>query len=161
MIVFIPWTEANCKPEEWLPRRCPLCQQCTVVGHGRRLRQAHDLEHDWILVRRGRCKPCKLTLTILPGWLRPKALYSLRARWDAMRSFAEPQARLEQCAPLCVHPDRIADGSTLRRWMNWAKRMLGFGCHWIGAQRRQWGPTILAWDYRQALLMLNPEAQPG
>ena len=54
-----------------LPRLCPLCQDDTIIGHGRRLRQAHDDQHDRIWVRRGICRPCRKTFTVLPKWLAP------------------------------------------------------------------------------------------
>jgi hypothetical protein len=38
-------------------RRCPVCEQESIIGHGRRRKQAHDEHHDWISVRRGRCEP--------------------------------------------------------------------------------------------------------
>ena len=40
-----------------LPRRCPVCRDNTIIGHGRRLRQAHDEQHECIWVRRGICQP--------------------------------------------------------------------------------------------------------
>ena len=36
-----------------LPRQCPVCGDHTIIGHGRRLRQAHDDQHERMLVRRG------------------------------------------------------------------------------------------------------------
>jgi hypothetical protein len=56
-------------PLHLLPRLCPLCQDKTIIGHGRRLRQAHDDRHDRIWVRRGICRPCRKTFTVLPNWL--------------------------------------------------------------------------------------------
>jgi hypothetical protein len=49
-----------------LPRQCPVCGDYTIIGHGRRLRQAHDDQHERLLVRRGVCHPCGKTFTILP-----------------------------------------------------------------------------------------------
>lgn len=37
---------------EVILRRCPICEQDSIVGHGRRRKQAHDGQHDWIGVRR-------------------------------------------------------------------------------------------------------------
>ena len=39
-------------------RRCPVCERNSIVGHGRRRKQAHDEHHDWISIRRGRCTGC-------------------------------------------------------------------------------------------------------
>ena len=54
-----------------LPRRCPSAARTSIIGHGRRRKQAHDERHDWIWVRRGRCPLCKKTFTILPTWSPP------------------------------------------------------------------------------------------
>ena len=32
-------------PLDLLPRRCPVCRDDTIVGHGLRLRQSHDDQH--------------------------------------------------------------------------------------------------------------------
>ena len=39
-------------------RHCPICSQDSIVGHGRRRKQAHDQHHDWIGIRRGLCNRC-------------------------------------------------------------------------------------------------------
>ena len=38
----------------------------TIIGHGRRLRHAHDDQRECVWVRRGICEPCGKTFTILP-----------------------------------------------------------------------------------------------
>jgi len=59
VILFIALPEAkdNIEPGvialDLLPRRCPVCRNDTIIGHGRRLRQSHDGQHEWIWVRRG------------------------------------------------------------------------------------------------------------
>jgi len=37
------WAE-NC--DEITIRRCPICEQDSIIGHGRRRKQAHDEYHD-------------------------------------------------------------------------------------------------------------------
>ena len=75
MILFIALPEAKDNidpgviPLDLLPRWCPVCEDHTIVGHGRRLRQAHDDCHERIWVRRGICRPCNQTFTVLPDWL--------------------------------------------------------------------------------------------
>ncbi len=151
VIVFIPRSGDGCKPgednAEWLPRQCPACQQIAVIGHGRRRRQAHDGGHDWILVRRGLCKICGSTLTVLPGWCVPGALYSLLARQGALQQLAQG-ASTEQAAPHCRDPDRLPDASTVRRWF-W--RCLA------GVRFLLRIPTLLAWDWRAASRILFAE----
>jgi hypothetical protein len=47
-------------------RLCPICKRDSIVGHGRRRKQAHDEHHDWIGIHRGRCAGCGTTFTFLP-----------------------------------------------------------------------------------------------
>jgi hypothetical protein len=71
-------------------RRCPACQHDSIVGHGRRGKQAHDESHDWIRVRRGICNECGTTFTLLPFLSLPYTHYSLLARGQALhRRFVE------------------------------------------------------------------------
>jgi hypothetical protein len=152
VIVFIPRSAAECKPEpaesEWLPRRCSGCDKDAVIGHGRRRRQAHDEAHSWILVRRGRCTACGRTMTVLPAWCVPGAIYTLPARQQAVAASAQGHP-VEQCAPHCRDPDRVADASTLRRWFRRRLESL-----------RRYGdsPTMLAWDWLAAGRSLILEA---
>lgn len=154
VIVFIPRSEAGCKPGEfdsqWLPRRCPGCGETAVIGHGRRRRQTHDRLHGWIRVRRGLCKHCDRTITVLPAWCIPHALYNLPARIDALNRVADG-ASLEQAAPECRDPDRIATASTVARWC-WRR---------IESLRFLLSPTLFAWDWRAAARMLIVEAAPA
>jgi hypothetical protein len=142
VIVFIPRSGDECKPgeadSEWLPRQCPACRQIAIIGHGRRRRQAHDAIRDWIVVRRGLCKGCGSTLTVLPAVCVPGALYALAARRQALDRLAGG-CPLEQAAPDGRDPDRIADASTIRRWF-WRR---------IQSPRLlNWMPTVFAWDWR-------------
>lgn len=151
VIVFIPRSDGECKPDEaeseWLPRQCPACGQIAIIGHGRRRRQAHDGMHDWILVRRGMCKVCGGTLTVLPAWCVPGAPYSLLARQQALARLGQG-CRVEQASPHCRDPDRMADFSTIRRWV-WRRieslRFLAVA------------PTLFAWDWRAACRTLIAE----
>lgn len=155
MIVFIPCSGEECKPgsfdTEWLPRQCPACGQIAIIGHGRRRRPAHDGIHDWIRVRRGFCKLCQRTVTVLPGWCVPNSPYSLTARQEAVE-----QARVapvERVAITCHNPDRIPDPSTIRRWLRRrAESLLRLlpGCPPT--------PTLLAWDWRAASRILIAES---
>lgn len=155
VIVFIPRSGEECKPavadSEWLPRQCPTCGQIAIIGHGRRRRQAHDHIHDWIRVRRGLCKVCGGTVTVLPAWCVPDAPYSLAARQEALEQAGiVPAERVTVC---CRDPDRIADPSTIRRWLRRRIESL---------QRRlpntAEAPTLLAWDWRAASRILIAES---
>jgi hypothetical protein len=107
------WAEAGA---EVIVRRCPICSQDSIIGHGRRRKQAHDEHHDWIPIRRGRCEPCHKTFTSLPPFSPPYGHYSFIARSQALhRRFTEGRS-WEAAAPTVKNPDRVADPSTLRRW---------------------------------------------
>ncbi len=155
VIVVIPRSGDECNPEkensEWLPRECPTCRQKSVIGNGRRRRSAHDRDHDRIRVRRGRCKNCGRSVTVLPAWCLPQAPYSLAARQDSLRQIADG-VPIEQAAPDCLDPDRIADPSTLRRWCRRRIESLAFALYRV--------TTIIAWDWRAAARILIPEPNP-
>jgi len=97
-------------------RRCPVCQRDSIVGHGRRRKQAHDEHHDWIGIRRGRCAGCGKTFTFLPVFSLPYTHYSLLARGQAWLRHVEERCSWEKAAPKCKAPDRLPDASTVRRW---------------------------------------------
>ena len=156
MIVFIPFSGDGCKPgeydQEWLPRDCPGCGEGPIIGHGRRRRVAHDHLRIWIRVRRGLCNHCHRTLTALPAWCVPHAAYSLAAREQAMTRLADGRT-LEQAAPDCLDPDRVADSTTVRRGAG--RRMVSF---LVCTSRGLFcPPTILAWDFSAVSRILSVE----
>src|SRR5579862_9865790 len=162
MIVVIPRTWPLCNDgvaptgnPDWLPRNCPQCGAWAVVGHGRRLRQAHDGQHDWIQVRRALCRRCGITITVLPAWALPGTHYTLAARAQAAHSYAEPHSTLEKCAPDTQAGIRVADPGTLRRWFQ--RRLVSWWNCW--SQALLLVPTILAWDWAAAFRILTPEAR--
>jgi hypothetical protein len=97
-------------------RRCPVCLQDSVVGHGGRQKQAHDEHHDWIKIRRGVCNSCGTTITFLPWFSLPYSHYSLIARSEALRRYFVEGCCWEAAAPTVKDPHRVPDASTLRRW---------------------------------------------
>jgi transposase-like protein len=166
VILFIALPESQHKadpvatfPLQLLPRRCPLCGDDTIIGHGQRRKQAHDQCHDWIWVRRGICHPCSRTFTILPDWLAPSGHFSLHCRQQACESIAAGDS-VEQAAPHCKDPSRSPDPSTLRRW---AHRRLFSVCWWVRAgaigEHFLRAPTILAWDLGALCRILPIEAR--
>lgn len=86
------------------------------MGHGRRCKQAHDEDHDWITIRRGVCSQCGRTITFLPAFSLPYTHYSLIARSEALRRYFVEDCSWEQAAPPVKDPHRVPDPSTLRRW---------------------------------------------
>ena len=125
MIIFIPFSPGKNNSEDWaisgaayLARECPRCHVQSIVGHGRRRKQAHDEDHDWICLRRGICDLCGTTFTFLPIFSLPYCHYSLIARSQAVwRYFAENNS-LDMSPPLMKDPDRVPVPSTLRRWFH-------------------------------------------
>lgn len=101
---------------EIIIRRCPACCRDSVIGHGRRRKQAHDEHHDWIKIRRGICRPCGKTITFLPVFSLPYSHYSLIARSEALRRYFIEGYSWEAAAPQVKDPNRVADSSSLRRW---------------------------------------------
>ena len=152
MIVFIAWNDAEGKPREMI-RVCPACQQISVIGHGWRKRQAHDANHTWIRIRRGICKLCDLTLTMLPDWLVPGGHYSLAARQQAEHLASEPQRAVEDCIPDSADANRSADPSTVRRWLQRRAESLRRCIPEKWAQP----PTLFAWDWKAASRILTLE----
>ena len=146
-------------PLSLLPCRCPVCRSQTIIGHGRRHRQAHDDRHDLIWVRRGICHFCHLTFTVLPRALVPSAPFSLRCRHLACDRIAAGEP-IEQAAPHCLDPSRSPDPSTLRRWG--LRRLLSLAC-WLMAgvmvEPFLRSPTILAWDFTALCRILPLEAR--
>ena len=139
-----------------LPRRCPICGWNTIIGHGRRRKQAHDERHDWIWVRRGRCPVCKKTFTVLPAWSPPYGHYSYACRQQTWDVAAEAKP-----APYCRDATRLPDDSTTQRWTwrrvvslwSWMMMpLLWAAAKFLGA------PTILAWDLAAAGRILRLEA---
>jgi len=147
-------------PLRLLPRRCPFCREQTIIGHGRRRKQAHDQQHDWIWIRRGRCAPCRKTFTVLPAWSAPFGHYSLRCRQQAWESACE-SGSWEQSVPDVRDPNRLPDPSTVGRWC-WRLFFLAIllsnklrqGVGWSTSR----SPTILAWDWSAISRILPVEA---
>ena len=123
-ILFIPLSAAQYNLEaDWaeagagaILRRCPVCSQDSIIGHGRRRKQAHDEHHDWIGIRRGLCKCCHKTFTFLPPFSPPYGHYSFIARSQALLRYFTEGHSWEASSPTVKDPDRVADPSTLRRW---------------------------------------------
>jgi Domain of unknown function (DUF6431) len=151
-------------PLRLLPRRCPFCGSETIIGHGRRRRQSHDQQRDWIWIRRGQCPPCRKTFSFLPVWSAPYGHYSCCCRQQALESICESGGRWEQSTPHTKDPNRFPDPATLRRWA--CRRLLSLWCD-LQASRDWWpawrsifrAPTILAWDWAAAARNLHLEAK--
>jgi len=149
-------------PLALLPRRCPLCGNRTIIGHGRRLKQAHDERHAQIWIRRGLCRPCQKTFTVLPDWSPPSGIYSLHCRQEAWELLRRSDSSWERSIPDVADASRSPDPSTVRRW---AGRLLHIGILLTAKlwQAAGWGaamsPTILAWDWTAIRRILPFEAR--
>jgi len=127
-------------------RRCPVCERDSIIGHGRRRKQAHDQYHDWIGIRRGRCPDCRKTFTFLPWLSLPYTHYSLLARGQALRRRFAKNCSWEEAMPTLKDADRLPDPSTLRRWSrgldpsqpaaSFLRQTLTRVAHWLGCQNQ-------------------------
>jgi transposase-like protein len=122
LVISLPGGEGN-SIGDWaaacsgiIIRRCPICEQDSIVGHGRRRKQAHDEQHDRIQIRRGLCNQCGKTFTMLPPFSLPYTHYSVPARAQAVHRRLVEGRSWESAAPTVKDPNRVADPSTLRRW---------------------------------------------
>jgi hypothetical protein len=107
------WAE-DC--DEIILRHCPICKRDSIVGHGRRRKQAHDEHHSWIGIRRGRCSGCGKTFTFLPLFSLPYTHFSLFARCQALWLRFRGHCSWEKAMPRLKDADRLPDASTIRRW---------------------------------------------
>jgi len=149
-------------PLALLPRRCPWCGNRSIIGHGRRLKQAHDERHAQIWIRRGLCRPCQKTFTVLPDWSAPSGVYSLHCRQQAWKLLRQSDSSWERSIPEVADTSRSPEPSTVRRW---AGRLLQVGTlvavklwqavNWSPAMP----PTILAWDWTAIRRILPMEAR--
>ena len=148
-ILFIPLSAPPRKLEtDWaascaeiILRRCPACEHDSIIGHGRRRKQAHDEHHDWIGIRRGRCPSCGKTFTFLPLFSLPYTHYSLPARCQALRRRFAEHCSWEEAVPTLKDPNRVPDPSTLRRWahgldrsqpaLSFLRQTLACMAHWL------------------------------
>ena len=123
-ILFIPVSAPQNKLEaDWakdcdevILRQCPVCKCDSIIGHGRRRKQAHDEYHDWINVRRGRCPGCSTTFTFLPLFSLPYTHYSLLARCQALWRRLVENCSWEKASPNLKDSNRLPDPTTVRRW---------------------------------------------
>jgi hypothetical protein len=137
-------------------RHCPVCERDSIVGHGRRRKQAHDEHHDWIWIHRGRCADCGTTFTFLPVFSLPYTHYSLVARSQALRLRFAEHCSWEKALPHIKDADRLPDPSTVRRWsagvefsqpaLSFLRQTVARVTHWLARGRQvldQTGP--LSW----------------
>ena len=167
MILFIALPEQDRPgvteiPIELKPRMCPLCGRRTSIGHGRRLKQAHDQWYVQIWIRRGLCRPCKKTFTVLPDWSPPSGHYSFHCRQEAWELLRQSDSNWERSVPDVADATRSPDPSTVRRW---AGRLMRLGTLLVAKlwQATHWSastsPTILAWDWTAIRRILPLEAR--
>lgn len=110
-------------------------------------------------IRRGICRRCSKTFTILPDWVVPLGHYSLRCRQQACERIAAGDSA-EQAAPHCKDPERLPDPCTLRRWVR--RRVFSLWCWLRTAVARETffvAPTILTWDLNAVRRILRFEAK--
>jgi hypothetical protein len=137
-------------------RLCPICKRDSIIGHGRRRKQAHDEHHDWIGIHRGRCGDCGTTFTFLPVFSLPYTHFSLLARCHALQLRFIEHCSWEQASPKLKDADRLPDASTVRRWsidveftqpaLSFLRQTVACVTYWLSRDRQildQTGP--LSW----------------
>jgi hypothetical protein len=134
-------------------RRCPICERDSIVGHGRRRKQAHDEHQDWIGIRRGLCSGCGKSFTLLPLFSLPYTHYSLLARAQALRRHFMEHRPWEEATPTLKDPNRVPDPSTLRRWSDGLDRSQPAPSFWRRTLAR-----LARWLGRDA--PADPQAEP-
>jgi hypothetical protein len=105
-------------PLQLLPRLCPFCRQGKIIGHGQRLKQAHDPQREQIWIRRGHCRPRPKTFTVLPDWSPPSGHYSLHCREQAWELLRQANANWERSVPHvaeCAHCTGKSSRRSVRR----------------------------------------------
>ena len=118
----------------------------SVIGHGRRHRQAHDKTQDWIVIRRGICKACGKALTVLPKGCVPgqSTTYpSVSRRWN----FSAKALRLNKSRLIATI--RIASPIPQPSWV-------GFGAGWKVRPFLMRVPTLFARDWRATSQSCGP-----
>jgi hypothetical protein len=147
------WAEDS---DEIILRRCPVCEQDWIIGHGRRRKQAHDEHHDWIRIRRGRCGSCGTTFTFLPVFSLPYTHYSLLARCQTLLRRVVEHCSWEKAVPKFKDADRVPDSSTVRRWsqgvdesepaLSFLRKTAARAAQWLeSAHWYQDGAAFLSW----------------
>lgn len=149
-------------------RHCPICKCDSIVGHGRRRKQAHDEHHSWIKIRRGRCPACKTTFTFLPLFSLPYTHFSLFARCQALWLRFREHCSWEKAMPRLKNADRLPDASTVRRWsrgLDWSEPAVSFvrqtmACvaRWLqrgNSSNRQTSPLPWMWSALKVLCPLR------
>jgi hypothetical protein len=109
-------------------------------------------------IRRGLCRQCHNTFTILPDWLVPFGHYSLHSRQQACERIAAGESA-EQATLHCKDPARLPDPSTLRRWVQKRVFSLWFWARIAATEYLFAPPTILVWDLSACCHMLRLEAK--
>ena len=167
LFIALPETENKADPGVTeiplglLPRLCPYCGDRSIIGHGRRRKQAHDEWRAQIWIRRGLCRPCQKTFTVLPDWSPPSGHYTLHCRQQAWELLRQGDGNWERSIPDVADASRSADPCTVRRW---AGRLLRLGTLlaaklWLTTDcSSSTPPTILAWDWTAIRRILPLEA---
>jgi hypothetical protein len=172
-ILFIPFSAPQHKLEtDWekgcdkIARRCPVCQQESIIGHGRRRKWAHDQHHDWITIHRGRCVVCGKTFTFLPLFSLPYTHYSLLTRCYALRRRFVEHCSWEEATPVLKDSNRVPDSSTLRRWSSgldrsqlalaFLRQVLARIAYWLGRGDQRDPEACLVTCLTPVLQILRP-----
>jgi hypothetical protein len=79
------------------------------LDHWPRTSPQAGAHHNWIGIRRGRCRGCGKTFTFLPLLSLPYTNYSLLTRGQALRRRLVEHCSSEEAAPTLKDPNRVPD----------------------------------------------------
>ena len=120
-------------PLDLLPRRCPVCRNDTIIGHGRRLRQSHDDQHESHLGAARNLSAVREDLHDLARLARTVGALQLCVADSRPVSGSPPAIPSSKPRRTAKIRSRLPDPSTVRRWAQ--RRLLSVWC-WVKAGRR-------------------------
>jgi hypothetical protein len=139
-------------------RHCPRCQTRRLTCHGSSLRWVYTVaERFQIIVFRLRCRPCRLTATLLPETLIPYHRYAADVVEIAVTRSLAPDGSCRQVAVSLSAPDLPADQSVTDALLSVSLRPSYQRIHaWtrrITALAQSYTTALAAW-----VLRLRPES---
>ena len=138
-------------------------RQPSIVGHGRRRKQAHDRQHDWIWIRRGRARPAgRHSRSCPPGRHRMATIATAAGKRRRNRhresTVVGSNPPLTAKIPIdCRTRPRFGGGLARKLISLWFWMKTGFRKA-LASELYSMRPTILAWDCAAAGRILRLEA---
>lgn len=107
-------------------RRCPECKTRTLSQHGRYMRWIYFLgEREQIPLFRLRCRPCRLTVTLLPDSLIPYGRHALEIVEAAIGAYIESPLSYRAVA-MAISAAEIPENCSVTDALLWIKLVPGY-----------------------------------